>query len=152
MNRKECLILLVLAAAVTLPFLNKPVHIDDTFVLTVSERILETPLDPFRGVIDWFGHEMPVWKATTNPPFLSYYLAPLAALSDFDESVLHLGMLPFYLVLILGIFWLGRRFTSKPWWVTGFAFLSIPFLVSGNLMRDVPAAALLTAGSASTWS
>ena len=67
----QSLPLIVLVVAVTaVPFLNKAYHIDDPFVLAVSKQILETPLDPFAGKIDWFGYESAMWEATTNPPFL----------------------------------------------------------------------------------
>ncbi|HON01080.1 MAG TPA: hypothetical protein PLM33_12600, partial [Acidobacteriota bacterium] len=77
---RRTLWMLLVVAALTAPWLDKPVHIDDTFVLHVAKQILETPTDPFHGDIDWFGHFRPVWKATTNPPLVSYWLAPALAL------------------------------------------------------------------------
>ncbi len=146
MNPREYGLAALSALLVTLPFLNKPVHIDDTFVLHVATRILDAPWDPFGGEINWFGHVLPVWEATTNPPFLSYWLAPAAALGGYGEVWMHLVVVPFHVLFACAMFGLARRFCARPWPPTLFLIGSIPFLVSGNLMRDVPAAALATAG------
>jgi 4-amino-4-deoxy-L-arabinose transferase-like glycosyltransferase len=147
MNLREYGVAALAALLVTVPFLNKPVHIDDTFVLHVSARILEAPWNPFGGEINWFGHLLPVWEATTNPPFMSYWLAPAAALSDYSELWMHLAAVPFHVLFACAMFGLARRFGARPWLPTLFLVGSVPFVVSGNLMRDVPAAALATAGA-----
>lgn len=148
MRRRPVLLLMLLVLGLTVPFLGKPVHIDDTFVLRITERILETPFDPFGAEIDWFGHLTPIWKATTNPPLVSYWLAPVAGVFGEKEVLLHVAIVPFYLLFAWGVFALSRRFTADPWLTTLFLVLSAPFLVSGNLMRDVPAAGLAVAGMA----
>ena len=85
MRRRPVLLLMLLVLGLVLPFVDKPVHIDDTFVLHITDQILRTPLDPFGAEIDWFGHVMPIWRATTNPPLVSYWLAPVvAAFGDSD--------------------------------------------------------------------
>jgi hypothetical protein len=144
--RGDSLPLTLLVLLLTLPFLDKPVHIDDTFVLRISEQILQHPWDPFGFDIDWFGHLRPVAEATTNPPFISYWLAPFAALSDYDERILHLAMVPFYLLWTWAMFRLAEHYQARSWVLTLALVSCAPFLVSGNLMRDVPAAAMATGG------
>jgi hypothetical protein len=148
MTRKEILVVSVLSCVLALPFLNKPFHIDDTVVLHVTKRVIEKPGDPLGGIIDWLGHEDGVWKVTTNPPLVSYYLAPFAWLSGFSEVVLHLAILPFYWLFGFSAFTLARRFTRDPWLPFLFLATSSAVLVSGNVMRDIPAAGLATAGLA----
>lgn len=148
MKRQDIWGVLFVSLIITIPFLGKPVHIDDTFVLRITARILEAPLDPFAGEIDWFGHLMPVWKATTNPPLISYFLAPLALLSDYSEIIMHSGMVLFHVLLIGGTVSLTRRFTRFDWLPALFVALSSAVIVSGNLMRDIPAAGLAVAGVA----
>jgi hypothetical protein len=75
-------------------------------------------------------------------------LAPFAALSGFSEIILHLAMLPFYVLLVLGMLSLSRRFGQAGWLPVLFLVGSAALIVSGNVMRDVPAGALLTAGAA----
>ncbi|UCF35844.1 MAG: hypothetical protein JSU96_13525, partial [Acidobacteriota bacterium] len=148
MMRSDLKAALLLTLLATVPFLNKPVHIDDTFVLRVSNRILENPLDPFGGTIDWFGHELTVWEATTNPPFLSYVLSPAVWISNSSEVVLHLMMVPFFLLLVLGMMSLLRRFYRPDWIPLLFLVTGPAVLVSGNLMRDLPGLGLVTSGVA----
>ncbi len=148
MRRRSELLLMLIVLGLILPFAGKPVHIDDTFVLHITRQILQTPADPFGSDIDWFGHLMPIWKATTNPPLVSYWLAPVEALFGAEEVPLHLALVPFALLFAWGAFSLARRFVEHPWLPTLFLILSAPFLVSGNLMRDVPAAGLAVGGLA----
>jgi len=132
----------VLALLVGLPFLGKPFHIDDTVVLTVARQIRHDPWRPFGGQINWSGSDRPVFEETTNPPLLSYYLAPLVAAFGYREVPLHVGMLVFLVVLALATASLCRRFAHGSSWPLVFVMLSPAVVVSGNLMRDVPAMAL----------
>ncbi len=148
MRRRPMLLLSLIVLSLTLPFLDKPVHIDDTFVLHITDRILAHPADPFGGEFNWFGHLAPVWSTTTNPPLVSYWLAPVVAVWGKGELWLHLAMVPFYLFFAWGMFLVARRFTDEAWMPTLFLVGSAPFLVSGNLMRDIPAAGLALLGLA----
>ncbi len=137
-----------LALAVTLPFLGKAFHIDDVFFHHVTLNILADPLDPYAGEIDWWHQSMPLFRGDSNPPGLNYYLAPFAAGRANPEFALHVAMAPFVLLFAAALLVLGRRFTSNPLFVTAFAMTSAGVVVSGNVMRDVPAAALGTAAVA----
>ncbi len=142
MNKRHIIPAVLVVLAISVPFLNKPYHIDDTVVLTVAQKILEKPYDPFYGEINWFGYNQPMWESTTNPPFLSYYLAPFAAISDYSEIVLHLGMMLFLFMLAGSMIYLSERFTKGSLFPLLFVLFSPAIVVSGNVMRDVPAAGL----------
>lgn len=144
----ERLLLILLTLALSLPFLGKAVHIDDPVVLQVAANVIEDPLDPYKGEMDWFGHLLPLWRVTTNPPLLSYWLAPAALLSGSSEWALHLAMAPFLLMMAAAMLLLARRFTDRAWLPLLFALTSPAVWVSMNLMRDVPAAALTWLGVA----
>ncbi|RJP31175.1 MAG: hypothetical protein C4527_08435 [Candidatus Omnitrophota bacterium] len=148
MNKRQVLIAILVVFAIAVPFLNKPYHIDDTVVLIVSQKILDNPFDPFQGVINWFGYNAPVWEITTNPPFLSYYLAPFAAVSDFSEIALHAAMMLFLFLLAGAMFFLSRRFTKGSLFPLLFVMFSPAIMISGNVMRDVPATGLAAAAVA----
>lgn len=148
LERREWLAALGLALALAVPFLDKPIHIDDPVVLRVSENVLRDAADPLAGRMDWFGHQLPVWEVTTNPPLLSYWLAPVVALFGDSEIALHAAMIPFLAAMALGLFRLSDRFTARKWMPTLFVMSSPAFLVSINLMRDVPAVSLLVLGMA----
>jgi hypothetical protein len=138
------LIALILQA----PFLDKAFHIDDTVVLEVSKRILEDPLDPLAGTFDWNGSIRPLWKVTTNPPLLSYYLAPVLFFCGFSEVAMHLAMVPFLFLLLVSCLVLAKRFDADPWLTMLIVGGSSAVLVSMNIMRDVPALAIANGGFA----
>ncbi|MBL7224285.1 MAG: hypothetical protein ISS72_10565 [Candidatus Brocadiae bacterium] len=148
MDRRAILVAVLLAVAVGAPFLGKAFHIDDTFVLRVSEQILKEPLRPFDTTINWGRGENSIFERTKNPPFLSYYLAPVAALFGYSELALHGAMLVFLVMLAVGAGLLGRWFWVDEWWPMLFVMLSPAVVVSSNVMRDVPAAGLATLGLA----
>ncbi|HIE53394.1 MAG TPA: hypothetical protein EYP85_16700 [Armatimonadetes bacterium] len=133
------------ALVVGVPFLNKPYHIDDTMVLRVAEQILADPLRPFSGEINWRQDVEPIFEATTNPPFLSYYLALFIALGGFSEPLLHTAMLLFLVVLAVAVVRLSERFAAGSLWPLFFVLFSPAVVVSSNAMRDVPVAALSAA-------
>ena len=144
----EWSLVLLLVGAVTLPFLGKAFHIDDTFFHRVTENIVRDPMDPYAGEIDWWHRPASIFQSDSNPPLLNYYLAPFSARTETPEFALHAAMVPFYLLLAVSVLALGRRFTASPGWVLLFTMTSAGFVVSGNVMRDVPAAALGTAAVA----
>jgi len=144
-TRDLTLIALFVALAVGLPFLNKPIHIDDPFVLAIAEQICRDPLRPFSASFNWFHDPEPMFNISTNPPFLSYWLAPVLAVFGLSEVALHAAMLPFLILLALSAVALSRRFTQGSVWPVLFILLSPAVVVSPNVMRDVPAAALATA-------
>ena len=150
LGRRDAWLLVALCLAIALPFLNKPFHIDDPFILMISGNVIDNAANPFAGFSSWFGRPDPVWRMATNPPLISYYLAPFAAISDYDEIVLHAAMIPFLVLLAFSLFELGRRFTSSPWFSVCFVMTSPGIVVSGNVMRDIPTLALATAAIAAS--
>jgi len=147
-SRRGLAITVAMALLVGVPFLGKAFHIDDTFVLTVSAQILREPLRPFNAQINWSHDPLPIFERTKNPPLLSYYLAPFIAFFGHSEHALHGAMLPFLVMLATGAALLGRWFWVGEWWPMLFVMFSPVVVVSGNVMRDVPAAGLVTLGLA----
>ena len=78
-------LLALVATGIGLFALIKPVHIDDTVVLHVAANILHDPLRPFAGEFFWLETPQPLAKVTTNPPLVSYWLAPWIALAGYRE-------------------------------------------------------------------
>jgi hypothetical protein len=143
-------LLALVATGIGLFALIKPVHIDDTVVLHVAANILRDPLRPFAGEFFWLEEPQPLAKVTTNPPLVSYWLAPWIALAGYREWVLHLSFAPFIALLMWGMHRLATRWLGAEWawWAVGWLMLSPAVLPGMNLMRDVPALALLVGGLA----
>ncbi|MBI1387353.1 MAG: hypothetical protein GC154_02765 [bacterium] len=148
LSRRTAWGVIALVLLTTIPFLNKPFHIDDTVVLAASQNIIQNPLDPFASDFDWFGQLQPLWKVTTNPPVLSYYLAPFVSLFGYNEIALHAAMMLFVFMLGWGAALLSDRFCHGSVWPWLFILTSPAVVVSGNVMRDVPAVGLGTLGVA----
>jgi hypothetical protein len=138
------------ATGIGLFALIKPVHIDDTVVLHVAENILRDPLRPFAGEFFWLETPQPLAKVTTNPPLVSYWLAPWIVLAGYREWALHLSFAPFIALLMWGMHRLAARWLGAAWawWAVGWLMFSPAVLPGMNLMRDVPALALFVGGLA----
>ncbi|UCH34366.1 MAG: glycosyltransferase family 39 protein [Armatimonadota bacterium] len=147
-SRRLVWIGVALALLVGLPFLTKAFHIDDTVVLTVAEQITRDPARPFHASINWFGDPQPIFRETTNPPLVSYYLAPVVAASGFAEVPLHAAMLLYLVILGVATAALSRRFAGGSVWPVLFVMLSPAVVPSTNVMRDVPLAAVSAAAAA----
>src|SRR5262249_46273941 len=89
----------LLCAALELPFLHKPYHIDDYLFVRVARAVLHYPLAPYSGP-DLFTGAVRELYVHNNPPLVPALLA--AILGRFGESLvaLHLGLLPFTLLAV----------------------------------------------------
>ena len=148
-TRSDLTWIVLVSVLLSLPFLNKAFHIDDPVVLQCVKKILANPLDPFGGEFDWFGVTLPFWQVTTNPPLLSYYLAPFVWIFGYSEIILHAAMMPFLAGVLAGCLALSRRFCRSLHWLPVLMIVtSSAVLVSPNVMRDIPALALICVGLA----
>lgn len=130
-----CLSIVVVISA--LPFINQPVHIDDTLFLHAARNVLNNPLDPFASSINWFGDSEKFFDVFPNPPLISYYLAGIIYICGESELAMHLACLPFALMAALGMFFLSRRFGAPPFASALFLLFSPAFFtMSHTLMPD----------------
>lgn len=146
--RTKLLLALVCALCAGLPILHKAFTIDDTPVLRVAEQISQNPLKPFDCRINWFADPQPIFEVTTNPPFLSYVLAPFYSIWGLNEPALHIPMLLFLILGAVAMVFLSQRFAGGSLWPLLLLISSPAVIVSVNLMRDVPAMALSMASIA----
>ncbi len=129
---------MVLCAALLLPFVTKPAHIDDPLFLWQARQILAHPLDPYGFAVNWNGYVHPLHEIALNPPLASYCLAGVEALFGRHEIAFHVVFLSFALLALLGTWMLARRWTEHPA-IAAATLLACPaFLVSSTtLMCDV---------------
>ena len=144
---RDWLVVLLAGLAVSLPYLDKPFHIDDILYLRVADQVLRTPFDPYQGVVLWDakdGQPASLFLTDHNPPLWKYVQA--GSLQSFaaperrgeSERLLH-GLQSIAVVLgALGVFQLARRLTPFPVWATLF-ILAAPFFLPGqNIMLEAP--------------
>ena len=133
----------------TLPFVGKAIHIDDTIYIYTARQILHEPLNPYGFQLNWLGTTAPALQGVGNPPFLPYYLSLLMALFGESELVLHGGLILFPMLAACSAYFLALRFTAHPLPVTLLLLLAPPFFLgASSLMLDVPALSLFLTSTA----
>jgi 4-amino-4-deoxy-L-arabinose transferase-like glycosyltransferase len=131
--------------ALLVPFLGKPLHIDDPLFVWAARWIAAHPGDFYGFEINWYGRRAPLYEVFKNPPLTSYWLAAVGGLFGWGERALHAGMLAPAVAAVLGTAALARRLRAPPV-LAGLLLLAMPaFLVSAtSLMADVWLLALWT--------
>jgi len=136
-EHKKLLTVLLVLAAVYFPFADKAFHLDDTLFLKAAEQILENPLDFYGGDVNWYGFNAPHYTTNKNPPLVSYLIAAVSSVFGFNEVPLHIFFFLPVAFSAIGIYLLGRQFSTDPLMATMLATLTPVFLVhSTNLMTD----------------
>lgn len=133
-----------LLLGLALPFVTKPVHIDDANFLALGRGARLDLWRPHDLPINWQGSTERAFDVLSNPPGIGWWLAPVAEAS---EAVLHLWMLAWLPLLAVGAWRLGRRFGGDG--VAGVLLLGtapVVLLASQSLTPDLPLLALTVAG------
>ena len=98
-----------LVLGLVLPFLGKPVHVDDANFLRLAEGAARDPWRPHAIEINWLGVTEPAYAVLSNPPGVAWWLCPVR---HAPEWVLHAWMLPWVALALLGIRRLGAALAS----------------------------------------
>jgi hypothetical protein len=137
--RRDIAILCAAALVLLLPFLNKPLHLDDPMYVWAARQIRAHPLDFYGFRINWEGQTVPMAEQMINPPLFPYYLAAVTHVLGWSEIGLHLAVLPLSLGVLIGVYFLSRHFVRFPLLPPVLLLVSPGFLVSATtLMCDVP--------------
>lgn len=127
--------------------LAMPFHIDDTAHLLIAEWIIQDPLHPMQGMINWLDVKEPIFQ-TNQPHFFFYLMAGVMALFGPSELALHLLLSVFTFAAIWWTNALMRRFVPDVALVVTTALVLSPgFLINQNIMVDMPLLAMM-AGAA----
>ena len=133
-----------LAFGLILPFLAKPVHIDDANFLVLARGAAADPWRPHAIEINWQGTTQTAFEVLSNPPGVGWWLAPVRG---GPEWLLHAWMLPWLLLAAWGCARLGRAFTGREEQAAAL-MLSAPVVVlaAQALTPDLPLFACAVAG------
>ena len=128
--------------AVTAANLYKPYHIDDSAHLFFAQAFMAHPLQPMTTTLNLLGVVEPIWHAN-QPPLYFYLIGLWGLLFGTSEPAMHaLGAL-FSLAAIVLFYRIARVMTTAAaLWLTAIMMLGPAFVVSQNLMVDVPLLAL----------
>ena len=102
---------MLLLLGLSLPFLDKPIHVDDANFLAMARQASIDPWRPHAFLINWQGTTESAFHVLSNPPGIAWWLAPVA-----QQSVMwmHVWMLPWLLLACWGAARLGERFGGHP--------------------------------------
>ena len=143
-SARERALLLGVQLLLLLPFLARPVHIDDALWLQIARQIQVDPAAPLDFLFNWTGYSTSVHAEMKNPPGIAYYLAWLASWSGESERAMHAGMSVFAVAASQAVYSLARRVTSAPLYAAVlFAVCPAVWICATSLMVDVPVVALM---------
>jgi len=139
--KKYPLILILLLILIQTPFiLFMPFHIDDDIFLRIVDNIHQHPLTPLMQPVIWEGQIWSDMMSYTHPPLVCYYIYLLKQISGpFFEQIVHLGFLPFFILLGLAFYYFFR-FLKLPGILGALVALFSPliFTASHTIMMDIP--------------
>lgn len=139
-------LVLALLFGLSLPFLGKPVHLDDANFLRLAEGARLDPWRPHAVSINWQGTTERAFDVLSNPPGLAWWLAPVL---DLPVWGLHLWMLLWLPLAAWGAWTLGERFASRGAEATVLLVGGpLAALAAQSLMPDLPLYACALAGLA----
>lgn len=143
MKWRSPLILTLLVLVCLTPFLGKAFHIDDPLFVWAGKQIAQHPGNPYGFTVTWYTEPEQMSDVTQNPPLAAYYIAAAGGILGWSEAALHGAFLLPALAVILGTYFLARRFTRWPL-LAGAATLAAPgFLASSTgVMCDTMMVAL----------
>ncbi|MHB1326378.1 MAG: ArnT family glycosyltransferase [Thermoleophilia bacterium] len=149
-SKSSLALLIFVAGAITLPFIFKAFHMDDTFFVWLAEAKLKDPLALGLPDHGYEGNFFPLYL-DTHPPLLTSFLSLLIWISGgASEVVLHIGFIIFPALAAVSMFFLARRFTASPLAAALLLIVSPGFMVmSESIMTDVPALSFWLAAIAS---
>jgi 4-amino-4-deoxy-L-arabinose transferase-like glycosyltransferase len=136
-------VVLAIAAAATLPWLDKAFHIDDVLYLMVAEQIRSDPMLPYgdkdRAMVLWDsedGNPGSLFHTDYNPPLWKYLLAGAIEVLGKEEWKLHLVSTAAVVLAAWPLYLIGRRWTSRPLWCVAMILWSPFFLPGQNVMIE----------------
>lgn len=135
---KSAIIIAIFIFILSLPFLNKAYHIDDTLWLYISDQIIKDPLKPYSFTVDW-GNSLRTGSEFLDTPLAMYYIAVISLIFGRSEIILHSSYLIFNIIAGLAFYFIAKKFIKRPLTPTLILLATPTFLVnSQNLMLDVP--------------
>ena len=119
-----------------LPFLGKPVHLDDANFLVLARGAALDPYRPHAVEINWQGTTERAFEVLSNPPGIGWWLMWVV---DQPVWVQHLWMLPWLGLVLLGAGLLGQIVARRgPAAMVLLGAAPATTLAAGSLMPDLP--------------
>lgn len=143
--KQDLLILILLTFILTIPFINKPFHIDGPAFIIPYKAIYIDPFNPY-GFREMFqGEQIEFFKSMPHPPFISYFIALIIYLSGgMSEIAIHSFFLIFTFTAVISMYFISGTVTKNPLIPTILLLITPAFMVeSSQVTSDMPFLALL---------
>lgn len=144
-------VVVLIALAATIPFLNKAYHIDDVLYFSVAQQIIQTPLSPYgdreKSMVMWDaedGRPASLFDTDYNPPLWKYVLAATIKWWGQEEWKTHLVVSIVVVVAAIGLYLVSRLITGWPLWCVAMIVLAPYYMPGQNCMLE-PLVLCLTA-------
>ena len=141
-NPKRLRDLIIVSAAcllLLLPFINKPVSLDDPLYIWAARQIAVHPLDFYGFQANWEGSLRPMWGFFQNPPLVSFFIATVGRFTGWNLPALHTAFAVIAMLTMIGVYLLAVELCDRPLFATLLALICPAFCVSAtSLMCDVP--------------
>jgi len=151
-DQRALLVLVGVVLLTTLPFINRAFFVDDYYFVKMAQGILEHPLRPYDFRADDAGKENLAWERgqaprMVNPPLFHYYLAMVMKWGGSSEAVLRASLIPFSILALFSMYFLGKRFSPYPLSAAMLMALTPAYwLTSNSLLIDSMLIGVLLAG------
>ncbi len=143
-SSRRWLLCTALLMGMALPFVGKPVHVDDANFLRLARGAQLDLWRPHEVLINWQGTTERAFDVLSNPPGIAWWLVPVV---DAPLWAQHLWMLPWLLLASWGAWRLGRRFGEDAAAGTALVLTApVALLAAQSLTPDLPLLALTVAG------
>jgi hypothetical protein len=135
----QLLVILVVAIATRLIFLEHPIQGDDYYYLASAMYGQTDPAHPGHAQYVFQGKDVDM-RGHPHPPLNAWILTLILAIAgDISEVTMHAWYLVFSLMVAISMRALALRYTPHPSWTTLLVLASPAFIVSGNsLESDLP--------------
>lgn len=125
-RKKHLFIIIILFICYNSFFVNKALHIDDPFTVSIAREVNINFLKP-------------ACVFFSNPTLLGYYYAPVIKILGEREPWLHIFYFPFSIMVILSMFFLALRFSNRSLVPLLFLISTPAFIISSqSIMLDIP--------------
>ena len=142
--RRSSLLTLAALVMLQLPWLGRPVDMDEANFLVLTRGAAADPWRPHDVWLNWQGTAERAFDVLSNPPGIAWWLVPVA---DDPVPLQRAWMLPWLVLAVIGAGKLARRFAPEA--ELGAVFLvtaPIAFLSTTALLPDAPLYALTLLG------
>lgn len=139
-------LLLLAFVALQLPWLDRPVHLDEANFLTLAHGATLDAWRPHDIAINWQGTRERAFDVLSNPPGIAWYLAPVV---DLPVRLQRAWMLLWLPLALFGAWKLGDRYWGSGRYGAAVLLGAPIVLISApSLLPDAPLYALVLAGVA----